>query len=321
MPTQGVSNRRIAMTLVELLVAVAIIGLLVALLLPAVQAARESARRAHCINNVRQLGLAAHHHHDVNKRFPTGARMSTVVEGRPTDGTNLFVEMLLYFEQDNLHRRWDYKDNRNNATGGLGATQAQIVEMLLCPTDPLPGRVMESTAAATPLWSSGYFGMSSYGGNAGKRSVNPGAPPDFLGISRDGVFFLDSSVCLKDITDGSSMTLLFGERFHQDPEFDRLRPVLLPGVESIGGIGRWGYVANVGAMAHVTLHTPVEINYQTPPGADQLQDRVCAFGSGHPRGANFAFADGSARFIAEELPLESLQALSTRAGDDAVEMP
>jgi prepilin-type processing-associated H-X9-DG protein len=179
---------------------------------------------------------------------------------------------------------------------------------------------MESTAAATPVWSSGYFGMSSYGGNAGKRSVNPGTPPDFLGISRDGVFFLDSSVCLKDITDGSSKTLLFGERFHQDPEFERLRPALLPGVESIGGIGRWGYVANVGVMAHVTLHTPVKINYQTPPEADQLQDRVCAFGSGHPRGANFAFADGSARFVAEELPLESLQALSTRAREDVVEM-
>jgi type II secretory pathway pseudopilin PulG len=321
MPMQGVSNRRIAMTLVELLVAVAIIGLLVALLLPAVQAARESARRAHCINNVRQLGMAAHHHHDVNKRFPTGARMSTVVEGRPTDGTNLFVEMLLYFEQDNLHRRWDYKDNRNNATGGLGATQAQIVEMLLCPTDPLPGRVMESTAAATPLWSSGYFGMSSYGGNAGKRSVNPGTPPAFLGMSRDGVFFLDSSVCLKDITDGSSKTLLFGERFHQDPEFDRRNPDLRPGTESIGGTGRWGYVANVGAMAHVTLHTSVQINYQTPPRVDQLYDRVCAFGSGHPRGASFAFADGSARFMAEELPLESLQALSTRAGEDVLEIP
>jgi prepilin-type processing-associated H-X9-DG protein len=309
------------MTLVELLVVIAIVGVLVALLLPAVQAARESARRASCLNNMRQLGLAALHHHDVNKKFPTGARMPTYVDGRPTRGTNLFVETLLYFEQNNLHRRWDYDDNRNNVAGGLGATQAQIIEILLCPTDPLPGPVMETTAVAwprNPPWSFGFYGMSSYGGNAGTRS-NPGNPP--FSISRDGIFYLDSEVCLKDITDGSSRTLLFGERFHHDPEFDRLKPDLLPGVESIAGLGRWGYVADVGAMVNVTLHTPVMINYQTPPGADQLQDRVCAFGSGHPRGANFAFADGSARFVAEELPLENLQALSTRAGEDFVDAP
>jgi prepilin-type processing-associated H-X9-DG protein len=309
------------MSLVELLVVIAIIGVLVALLLPAVQAARESARRASCINNMRQLGLAAHHHHDVNKKFPTGARIPKDVDGRPTDGANLFIEMLLYFEQNNVHRRWDYKDNRNNVAGGLGATQAQIIQILLCPTDPLPGPVLESTAAAWPRnspWSFGFYGMSSYGGNAGKRS-NPGAPP--FSLSRDGIFFLDSRVCLKDITDGSSRTLLFGERFHEDAEFDRRKPELLPGVGSIGGMGRWGYVADVGAMVHITLHTPVKINYQTPPGVDQLHDRVCAFGSGHPRGANFAFADGSARFVAEELPLENLQALSTRASEDVVEVP
>jgi prepilin-type processing-associated H-X9-DG protein len=309
------------MTLVELLVVIAIVGVLVALLMPAVQGARESSRRTSCINNMRQLGLAAHHHHEVHRKFPTGARISTDVEGRPTRGTNLFVEMLLYFEQDNLHRRWDYEDNRNNVAGGPGATQAQIIEILLCPTDPLPGRVMESTAATwprNPPWSLGFYGMSSYGGNAGKRS-NPGAPP--FSISRDGIFCLDSSVCLKDITDGSSRTLLFGERFHEDAEFDRLKPNLLPGVGSIGGMGRWGYVADVGATVHVTLHTPVTINYQTPPGAVQLEDRVCAFGSGHPRGANFAFADGSARFVAEELPLENLQALSTRAGEEAFDVP
>jgi prepilin-type processing-associated H-X9-DG protein len=308
------------MTLVEVLVVIAIIGVLVALLLPAVQGARESSRRTSCINNMRQLGLAALHHHDVNKKFPTGARIPRVVDGRPTDGTNLFVELLLYFEQDNLHRRWNYQDNRNNVAGGPAATQAQIIEILLCPTDPLPGPVMEFTASAWPRnpdWSFGFYGMTSYGGNAGKRST----PVD---ISRDGIFFLDSRVCLKDITDGSSRTLLFGERFRHDPDFDRLKLVLLPQVGSIGGLGRWGYVADVGAMVNVTLHTRATINYQTPPGADrlqQLQDRICAFGSGHPRGANFAFADGSARFVAEELPLENLQALSTRAGEEAVADP
>jgi prepilin-type processing-associated H-X9-DG protein len=292
-------------------------------LLPAVQAARESARRALCLNNLRQLGLAAHQHHDVNKRFPTGLRIPIDMSGQPADGTNLWVELLLYFEQDDLHRRWDYKDSRNNVAGGLHATQAQVIEILLCPSDPLPAHVVELTAAVwrAPAWSRGFYGMSSYGGSSGKRSMNPGTPPDFPGISRDGIFFLDSSVRLADVTDGSSNTLLFGERFHDDPVFNLRQPDVLPGVADIAAMGRWGFVAGPGAMANVTLHTAAKINYQTPPGAVQLDDRVCAFGSAHPGGANFTFADGSARFVAEDLPLEQLQALSTRAGQEVVEVP
>jgi prepilin-type N-terminal cleavage/methylation domain-containing protein/prepilin-type processing-associated H-X9-DG protein len=316
--------KRRAFTLVELLVVIAIIGVLIALLLPAVHATRESARRASCLNNMRQLGLASHHYHDVNKKFPTGARLPVDVAGVPTDGVNLWVELLLYFEQDNLHGWWDYNDNRNNVSGGTNAVGAQVIEILLCPSDPLPERVVETTAAnaaPTPLWSRGFYGMSSYGGNAGKRSVNPGPPPDFPGITRDGIFFLDSSVRLSHVTDGSSHTLLFGERFHHDPEFDFRQPDVSPGKAPMAELGKWSFVVGVGAMAHVTLHTAAKINLQTPPGADRLDDRVCAYGSGHPGGANFTFADGSARFVAEDLPLEQLQALSTRAGEEVTAVP
>jgi prepilin-type N-terminal cleavage/methylation domain-containing protein/prepilin-type processing-associated H-X9-DG protein len=317
---------RRAFTLVELLVVIAIIGVLIALLLPAIHAARESARRASCINNMRQLGLASHHYHDVNKKFPTGARLPIDVAGVPTDGVNMWVELLLYFEQDNLHRWWDYNDNRNNVAGGTNAVQAQVIEIMLCPSDPLPERVVENTAAnaaLSPSWAWGFYGMSSYGASAGKRSVNPGPPPDFPGITRDGIFFLDSSVRLTHVTDGSSHTLLFGERFHHDPEFELRQPDVLPGKSPLAEVGKWGVVAGVGTMAHVTLHTAAKINYQAPAAADSLamSDRVCAFGSGHPGGANFAFADGSARFVAEDLPLEQLQALGTRAGEEVAEAP
>jgi len=320
MPPSYVSNRRRGMTLVELLVVMTIIGVLVALLMPAVQAARESSRRASCLNNLRQLGLASHHHHDVNKKFPTGLRIPVDVSGRLADGTNLFVELLLYFEQDNLHRRWDYKDNRNNVAGGLNATQAQVIEILLCPSDPLPATVVELTAAfwRAPAWSRGFYGMTSFGGSSGKRSMHPGAPPDFLGISRDGIFFLDSVVRLADVTDGSSNTLLFGERYHHDPEYDLLQPVVAPGIAPLAELGKWSYCAGAGAMANVTVHAAAKINYQQPPGADRLDDRTCAFGSSHPGGANFTLADGSSRFVAEDLPLEQLQALSTRAGEEVV---
>jgi prepilin-type N-terminal cleavage/methylation domain-containing protein/prepilin-type processing-associated H-X9-DG protein len=321
------SRKRRGLTLVELLVVIAIIAVLVGLLFPALQSARAASNRLQCINNLWQLGLAAHQYHDATAKFPNGARLPVDVDGRPTMGSNLWVELLPYFEERNLYRKWDFEDNRNNVAGDSNAVQAQVIEILLCPSDPLPERVVEMTAAnasLTPSWCWGFYGMSSYGGNAGKRSVPPGTPPDFPGVSRDGIFFVDSSVRLADVTDGSSKTLLFGERFHHDPQFDLLRPVVLPGVAPMAALGRWGFVAGVGgAMANVTLHAAATINDQAPAGADNLamQNRTCAFGSGHPGGANFAFADGSARFVAEDLPLELLRALSTRAGEEVTTAP
>ena len=308
---------RCAFTLVELLVVIAIIGLLIALLLPAVQAAREASRRGSCLNNLKQIGLASHNYHDTRGKFPTGARVSIDVAGTPTGGTTLWVELLPHFEQENLYERWDYEDNRNNVTSGVGATQAQVIKILVCPSDSLPELVVYSAQPGSPAWSQGFYGMSSYGGNAGQRSVGP---PPFAGMSEDGIFFIGRCVRLADITDGTSNTLLFGERFHLDPEYDRRQPIVWPAVVDIAAWGKWGWVANVGSSANVTLSTPVPINYKVPPGGDFLTvvNRVGAFGSGHWGGANFAFADGSVRLLRDTTALSVLQALSTRAGGEAI---
>src|SRR5262249_13167860 len=101
-------------TLIELLVVIAIIAILIGLLLVAVQKVREAANRAQCLNNLKQIALAAHHHHDAKRRFPTGGRLPVDMGGRPALGTTLWVELLPYIEQDNLHRKWDPNDNRNN---------------------------------------------------------------------------------------------------------------------------------------------------------------------------------------------------------------
>jgi prepilin-type processing-associated H-X9-DG protein len=246
------------------------------------------------------------------------------VGGVPTLGSNVWVELLPYFEQENLQRNWDFADNRNTVAGGRDATQAQVIKILICPSDRLPEPVWELTALypvlPLPAWCFGFYGMSSYGGNAGKRSVLTGGLPDLPRLSKDGVIFVGSSVRLADITDGSSNTFLFGERFHDDLEYERQRPAVWPDGPPLAGWGRWGFVANFGASGNVSLSTPAPINYRVPTGGDfsAMEDRACVFGSGHPGGANFAFADGSVRFLRDSTPLAVLQALSTRDNGEIV---
>ena len=162
--------------------------------------------------------------------------------------------------------------------------------------------------------------MSSYGGNAGKRSVKAGTAPPWPGMTQDGIFHIDSCVRLTDITDGTSSTLLFGERYHRDPQYDLEHDIIWPGSSPMAQEGRWAEVAYQASVANVMLSTPVGINYQMSPGGDftAVENRICAFGSGHPGGANFAFADGSVHFLGDSMPLPTLQALSTRDGGEVV---
>jgi prepilin-type processing-associated H-X9-DG protein len=128
---------------------------------------------------------------------------------------------------------------------------------------------------------------------------------------------------LADVADGSSNTLLFGERSHHDPVFDEPRSYISVPIRAVG---LWAFALHYDygqSFVHHLLSTPVPINYLTPASAldDQVDDRLCAFGSEHPGGANFAFVDGSARFMSDQTSLKTLQALSTRAGGEVVDVP
>jgi prepilin-type N-terminal cleavage/methylation domain-containing protein/prepilin-type processing-associated H-X9-DG protein len=311
-------------TLIELLVVLFIIAVLIGLMLTAVLSAREAARRMSCSNNLKQLAIAALQYESAHCTFPTAGRIPIDLGSGPSGGTNLMVDLLPFFEKRNLYNHWNYSDNRANVAGGREATQAQVMATLLCPSDALPNTVVELTKAAwrPPAWCRGFYGLSSYGGNAGTRSIDTGPAPAFPGISRDGIFFLATCVRVANITDGCSNTLLFGERYHRDPQYDVRQPEVDPGVDpSVAHLGKWGFVAGPnGLMAHVTLHAAAPINFQMPRNGDlpELLDRACAFGSGHPGGANFALADGSVRFVRDTTLLRILKDLSTRGGGEVV---
>jgi prepilin-type N-terminal cleavage/methylation domain-containing protein/prepilin-type processing-associated H-X9-DG protein len=295
---------RSGFTLVELLVVIAMIAVLIGLLLTAVQKVRAASDRTLCQNNLRQLALAANNHHVAKGQFPTGNRFGTGNRGRTWE-----AELLPYVDQEGLQLKLNI--DLENSVAGNGAATARVVQLMVCPSD-LP------VNSAQPCSNCGMlFAVGSYGGNAGDVLFN-GYDNDTRGWN--GVFCTDSRTRLADVTDGASNTLLFGERSHRDNEFDAPAAYYASHYSPLRGLGKW---ANYCYPMHHLLTTALAMNYQTPHWPSTTKDdvwgRISAFGSGHPGGANFAFADGSVRFLSEQIPLPTLRALSTRAGAEVVD--
>jgi len=317
-------------TLVELLVVITIIGILIALLLPAVQAAREAARRLQCGNNLRQLGLAAHNYHVSHNVFPPGLNQFEVSSPPRFRGTSVFTFLLPYLEQGNVLSEWDYAYPLNNTRGGPTARAATILSVLLCPSDPIEVNPVDVGGR--------YYGISSYGGNAGSRS----SPTD--DATCDGIFHTTGPASLPEphqqpvsldmVRDGTSNTLLFGERSHYDPNLDTF--AAMSWSDSIVYLGTWAAIGGRQRIADVTMSAAAPINYRIPfdfarrdeasPPLSLPRDfwayedlRRCAFGSGHSGGANFAFCDGSVRFLSDATPQDTLHDLCTRAGGEVID--
>jgi prepilin-type N-terminal cleavage/methylation domain-containing protein/prepilin-type processing-associated H-X9-DG protein len=330
-------NTRRGFTLIELLVVIAIIGILMALLLPAVQKVREAANRAKCANNLKQIALAAHNYHGDYQAFPPGVYQLLFASAPKYRGVTVFVDLLPYLEQDNLARDWDRTDPLNNTAGGASAKTATVLPVLLCPSDLIPQNPVDSG-------SDRWYGLTSYGGNGGLRSYDPQY------ATNDGIFFVigpgsqtapnGSPIRIADVTDGLANTILFGERSHVDPNHDSWAANLKgPNGETLTPMGQAGWWASSGgrlAAGDVTLSAYAPISYRVPAPygqGDQMMPpvtdynsylyyndrRLCAFGSGHPGGANFALADGSVRFIQESLPEVTLQQLCVRNDGSVVD--
>lgn len=307
---------RTAFTLIELLVVIAIIAVLIALLLPAIQAAREAARRSQCLNNLRQLGMAVHQYHEALGVFPPGLANWP---GSPPRSNSVYAFLLPYLDQGTLDGQWNFDNPRDNVARGVTETQLQV---LLCPSDVMANTLAEFAGSGGVIE---RYAKTSYGGNGGYLAYSPPQFPPPLTplnpLTEDGCFFINSKVKIRDISDGTSKTLLFGERSHFDLAYDDVANDPDNSYDAISYKGWWAPSGNpFFGIGDVTLGTVATINYQHPAGVpidDNLSElRVNAYGSMHAGGAQFTMADGSARFIADTIDRALWNAVGTRSGNE-----
>jgi prepilin-type N-terminal cleavage/methylation domain-containing protein/prepilin-type processing-associated H-X9-DG protein len=299
-------------TLIELLVAIAIIGVLVALLLPAVQAARESARRTQCTNHLKQFVLAAHNYADSTGAFPpatTNRRIST------------HAYLLPFMEQANLYEKIDFTTNYDSAANATA--RAGKVPVFNCPSDP---------QTSMPA---GWAGTS-YRVNQGSGILNGLPPtdssdPNFGMPEPNGVFMKDKAVTLASITDGLSNTAAFSEHCKGDfnngasTPNDTFKPGTYPAnadeaiqqceAVNVNDLSKQG-VSDVGAPWLQGYHsTTIYFHVNVP------KSRSCMFPPGriattansqHPGGVNVALCDGSVRMVTQTIGLDVWRALGSR---------
>lgn len=280
---------RTAFTLVELLVVIAIIGILVGLLLPAVQAAREAARRMQCSNSLKQLALACHNYESTHKTFPTGQIFSmhgNDALNQRQNGWSWQTLILPFIEQGNQYNVFDFNVSMHTSPNALAiAVRNPVFE---CPSS---GHLPDDGVAADGT----VYAPSSYVGVAGAFQVSfvhpgGGGPP-----LRDGMFLRDGKIKFGDITDGTSNTLLIGETLFYSYMREGMGSTWDP---SLYGRARAGN----NHAGHATLAmTRIGFRQINPSLNMDIVTLRESFGSEHTGGAQFALADGSVHFLSQTI--------------------
>lgn len=311
---------RAAFTLIELLVVIAIIAILIALLLPAVQQAREAARRTQCKNNMKQLGLALHNYHDNFLTFPPGA-VSSVTAGAPYQGWGWNAMILPYMDQAPLYNQINFSGTMQQATVANGPAST-IIGALRCPSDVGLERLqffdVVPTVGGTAAVVQNQVGRSNYPGVVGWWN-NGGTPTGLNGATQPttaqyrGIFGLNSRAGIRDMTDGTTNAIVVGERY--TPNAQGQGTALQP-VGHVAWIGSGGAIGDNAAPATVLGDTAVALtapNGATAPftpagyringnnGGTVARGQTSGFGSLHTGGCHFLLGDGTVRFISENI--------------------
>lgn len=293
--------RKKAFTLVELLVVIAIIGILISLLLPAVQAARAAARRISCANNLKQHGVALHLYHDTNRRLPAGWSGYDLSTGKPhwfgEPGWGWNAAVLPFMEQAAVSDgmiRFDLP-----ISDPLNAdARVMSIASLRCPSDPGPDTFV--LAGGGPYVGSGTYqptelARGNYLGVFGVEDFHHMLNPSDNTCKGSGCFFHNSNVRFRDISDGQSSTFMVGERS------SKLAPSTWVGMLTGGE------------------HAPARVTgvAEFPPNSEATPEHYFHnFSSFHPSGTHFLAADGAVRLISNDIDPRLYQGLCTRAGGE-----
>jgi len=337
------SPRRSGFTLVELLVVIAIIGILVALLLPAVQAARESARRTQCSNNLKQIGLALHNHLSAHGSFPPAGRGYGMCMGMPVDGEvknfNGLVSILPYLELQSIYDQFNLAEAISDSnirsggtvvgdpgTNGNAALSETILQAFICPSDADDTAILNDTQLGL---SDTYYGPAAGFTGAGTNyDFITSSAADFNNCNSyrtstdidKRMFGEESKTTPAQVSDGLSNTFMVGEttRRHRSG----LGLAWAYRGWTMAGINPYRSEQNAGInLWHMPWVLP---SWQSPP-FDPVVGQVRAWwlpaASLHPGGCQFVMGDGSVHFVSESIQKSLLNSLSGMADGQIVELP
>jgi prepilin-type N-terminal cleavage/methylation domain-containing protein/prepilin-type processing-associated H-X9-DG protein len=338
-------------TLIELLVVIAIIGVLIAILLPAVQSAREAARRAQCVNNLKQQGIALHNWHDINKHFPVGSLLDEKT-GSNGLGVTWSAFILPQLENQQLFDALSIYDDRHQwAEPGSGrpsasvtsvdatdrniAAEETVVQVFRCPSAAIPLHIFD---VSTDFWAVQKRVPATYLGNCSGSILADWGTTDLIqremfkgkanvnGQTADGVFRTQYTTRFSDLTDGTSSTVMVGEALPdpvasspnvgEDPTNGRQASRGFPCNKDHWSIG--GDDADFTRdMSEFFGSTAIVINHPKVPTTNPTWPQYeMSYGSAHPGGANFLFSDGSVRFLKSAVALPVFRALGTVQGGE-----